>query len=820
MLLSISSSSTAESAYSFEKESTLSGFRDIADAFLSPSQENICILTYDTISVVNITSMKVVIQRQFDDITFRDGCWINETIFVSVLPKHPEGQQLDDILVLSSTELTQLAGYTPLPDNVMGLAASPDNSRIAAFVYNDLYVFDKDTFSLEYHFGDHAASVREIAWSPDSAHLASIGGDFWIHDMVSGSQQRISAGFMGSSGVFWAPDGTVVYNLNSPGNETLDSYNIISHERTSSEGLAYTINTGALNFEMNDICIGVESDMEILSLNPVRMLFKSSDAADDIRYIFWSWDWYRIITLADDGVLRSFVDENHPHYNHPPTIVVESPLQFGVVTASFVARGTISDDSGQTIGFYQLNSGPWRLLNNALSWSVDVNASDLSVGRNQLSVKAIDGEKESFTQVVFFYDPGGSRPTVEMTGPANGSRVGRVLTVEGTAHDPAGAPLTVLLRVDGGGWSVAEGSARWTYTMIIRTDQPKSIFVEAKALNSRMESEVQARTYLFDPASSAGNRRPVLTIKYPVEAEELVLDMGFEGEVDDDNSTLTTLLSFDGMSWTVLSSQRSFSGAVPVSWMSPGMLSVHFVTYDGELLSEVKVRNVTKVAYLAPEVVVIQPSAGQYIQGDLQLNGFVKKGYGDVFHVELSLNGGEWMSTSCHRFWNYTFNETELIDGNNTVQIRTSDGYSTSDTVTMTVCYLNPFYIAIVAPLDGTHVTGDVPVRGVVTGGGNGNIAVEVRVNGGEWYHVFDGRNWTCLLKASDLALGNNTIEARAYNGEEYSANFTVGFYLESGTESPEEADQWLIVVAVMLVALLLIVGYSLYLRSLPKKNA
>jgi hypothetical protein len=57
---------------------------------------------------------------------------------------------------------------------------------------------------------------------------------------------------------------------------------------------------------------------------------------------------------------------------------------------------------------------------------------------------------------------GTQKPTVEITSPANGASVtGNSVTVRGTASDSAGVVAGVYCRVDGGSWSLAQGTGNW-----------------------------------------------------------------------------------------------------------------------------------------------------------------------------------------------------------------------------------------------------------------------------------------------------------------------------------------------------------------------
>jgi len=80
----------------------------------------------------------------------------------------------------------------------------------------------------------------------------------------------------------------------------------------------------------------------------------------------------------------------------------------------------------------------------------------------------------------------------------------------------------------------------------------------------------------------------------------------------------------------------------------------------------------------------------------------------------------------------------------------------------------------IFSPSEGQELRGLGDINGNATKGSKDLEHVELRMDGGMWYNATGTDNWTSQLDTTLLAKGRHTIEARAFDGNLYSANAIV----------------------------------------------
>ncbi|WP_160712948.1 DPP IV N-terminal domain-containing protein [Chitinophaga solisilvae] len=92
---------------------------------------------------------------------------------------------------------------------VMGPVVSPDGSTVAFTALGDIWLQEQDTVR---RLTNDAAIDLDPAWSPDGSRLAFVSDrlgkmDLWIHDMITGTDKRITDTPEGVMFPAWSPDG-------------------------------------------------------------------------------------------------------------------------------------------------------------------------------------------------------------------------------------------------------------------------------------------------------------------------------------------------------------------------------------------------------------------------------------------------------------------------------------------------------------------------------------------------------------------------------------------------------------------------------------
>ena len=693
------------------------------------------------------------------------------------------GTREGEVFIIDTTNWL-IVGWTRLAASgeIMSLAYSPDGRLLAVLPSNGICtILDAATLEVRALLDNQATHfTSELSWSFDGALLSCprLSGDVGLYNTTTFKIKRN----------IWV--GSVSF---SP---TRDYYVV-----------GYGVGDA-------DVCY-IENETEA---------FRFSGILGNVDLISWSGDGNSIaLGSKEDSTVRVCVDVMSPSHDRPPRVFIDSPRDGEVISADGVTvLGRAEDDGTVAFVLVRVDDRPWGVANGTASWSLAVDLGGLPDGRHMLRAMACDGRQFSTTcTTAFLLDVPPALdlpPWVTVLFPLDGYRTDEDLPTYGSCGDDVAVErvevrflnLTISLYPDANGV--------WDWVMPLGQTPDGPYVLSTRAYDGAQWSPYANVTVIVSRGPPPPGP-PLVSIGWPADNEHVWGIINVTGTVVPPVPSGIVVVEVDGSPAGLAEGYGDWRFELDTGGLAPGPHAIGVWAFDGALTSPKAVMTAVVDPEGAPEVVVLQPMDGGYVQGDLRVSGFVRKGYGDVMRVELSLNGGEWVSTSSPGFWNHTFDETELRNGTNVIRVRASDPYSTSDVVILTVGYVNSFYVVIVSPVAGAHVKDDVPVKGTVVGGGNGNITVEVLINGGAWSYACDGRNWTCLVKVSELVLGTNTIEARAYDGEEWSANFTVKLRLDEYPSSPEASTGWHIVVAMLLLILLLTGIYTLYLGRKLKRN-
>lgn len=146
--------------------------------------------------------------------------------------------------------------------------------------------------------------------------------------------------------------------------------------------------------------------------------------------------------------------------------------------------------------------------------------------------------------------------------------------------------------------------------------------------------------------------------------------------------------------------------------------------------------------------------------------------------------------------------------GSITVTVRVSDGRGGTDEQTFTVSVsevISPVVkpgIAITSPAGGTTADKKFRVAGTASQGTAALQRVEVRLDNGTWQVAAGVANWSYEFDTTRLAAGRHTVEARAFDGTNYSPTATVVFVVEKRAKPVAEGGfpLWIPVVLIAVV--------------------
>ena len=177
---------------------------------------------------------------------------------------------------------------------------------------------------------------------------------------------------------------------------------------------------------------------------------------------------------------------------------------------------------------------------------------------------------------------------------------------------------------------------------------------------------------------------------------------------------------------------------------------------------------------------ITSPSDGAAISGTVTIQGTASDDV-SVEKVEIRIDTGSWQEATGTASWSYSWDTTTVANGNHTIYARAYDGtdYSSIDSITVNVNNIPPNHkptVEIIFPNDGTEVKKTFTIHGTASDAdGNGTIQkVEIKIGDGDWKVVNGTTSWSYTWDSTSVDNGNYTIQARAYDGQEYSNIYSI----------------------------------------------
>jgi parallel beta-helix repeat protein len=127
---------------------------------------------------------------------------------------------------------------------------------------------------------------------------------------------------------------------------------------------------------------------------------------------------------------------------------------------------------------------------------------------------------------------------------------------------------------------------------------------------------------------------------------------------------------------------------------------------------------------------------------------------------------------------------------------------------------------SITAPAQGADISGRVAIRGVAADTDGNIVVVEIRVDGGPWMGASGKNAWSYAWNTKLFSNGQHTIEARSYDGEDFSQVASVTVSVNNpADQGPSGAGGSSDAVGIALFIALLVLAVLLYLLFLKKKR-
>jgi len=213
--------------------------------------------------------------------------------------------------------------------------------------------------------------------------------------------------------------------------------------------------------------------------------------------------------------------------------------------------------------------------------------------------------------------------------------------------------------------------------------------------------------------------------------------------------------------------------------------------------------------YLGQELrIIINQPSGDILSGQELIKGEAM-GIHQIKKVEVRIDGWEWEIAAGTTNWSYSWNTTMATNGNHTVYARAYDGERYSDIVFVNVEVENlPLNhkpnVSIIFPEDGMNVRKVFTIHGIASDeNGNETIQkIEIKIGNGNWTAVNGTTSWSYTWNSTDVDNGNYTIQARSYDGENYSIIDSITVKVSNEKESNRTPGFELLLLLIALAAI------------------
>ena len=211
-----------------------------------------------------------------------------------------------------------------------------------------------------------------------------------------------------------------------------------------------------------------------------------------------------------------------------------------------------------------------------------------------------------------------------------------------------------------------------------------------------------------------------------------------------------------------------------------------------------------------PTVTITSPSDGVTLSGTVSIQGTASDTDGTVQSVQIKIDSDSWATVTGTVSWNYSWNTTTVANGSHTIYARAYDGtdYSSIDSVTVNVNNIPLNHkptVEIIFPNDGTEVKKTFTIHGTASDAdGNGTIQkVEIKIGDGDWKVVNGTTSWSYTWDSTSVDNGNYTIQARAYDGQEYSNIYSITVKVNNEKGGGTPGFEFIVLLAAMAVVVL-----------------
>ena len=440
-------------------------------------------------------------------------------------------------------------------------------------------------------------------------------------------------------------------------------------------------------------------------------------------------------------------------YNKAPKIILT--VIFILISAGLSAMGRADDSEPQQV-------------NGLENWDHSMDVSELPPGEYNIIVRGTDRAGNSGTGGPYnvFIDPAIQIPTVSISTPAEGSRVGNLVNIVGTAGDDIKVER-VELAVDGGAFSTVNGTGFWAVTLDSSAWDDGMHTVSVKAFDGNgNESPVSEVSFFKDTV------KPLINISSHDSGSYISGKISLEGTVTDQNGIQQAVFSKDDFESTVTlklskadeEGKQQFRFNLDTRDFYDGAHVFWIEAVDG-LGSASKQSFLYYVDNSAPELSLLYPESEEAVNGRITLIGRAEDAVGLTSLSYIADNGesGDVHLSPGNPAWVLPLDYTGFKGKTAKIEMTLSDlvGNTVSETFKLPLDLegdLPSPGLSVHSPLEHYH---DIPViSGLLSDDDGSSGSIEYSLNRGDWKSIEVDGPWS--LSLDDAVTGINELELRA----------------------------------------------------------
>ena len=178
---------------------------------------------------------------------------------------------------------------------------------------------------------------------------------------------------------------------------------------------------------------------------------------------------------------------------------------------------------------------------------------------------------------------------------------------------------------------------------------------------------------------------------------------------------------------------------------------------------------------ILPTVTINSPLNNGTVVGMVLVTGTAHDSDGEVYHVEVSIDRGSWVTVTGTANWTFQWDTTLENNGMCKISAQSYDGIDYSNVTSIDVMVDNtqqntPPMINITYPSDGDMVANLTTIMGFAYDSDDDPLNITLRIDGGNWEPVGTFMappyiGWSYLWNTSLVANGDHTLTVQAHDG-------------------------------------------------------